>query len=169
MGILCGVCVWHATVPLFVVYGLDTARTIDMWGLIVSGSTYFMFHVCFFLYIYFVVSLPRVTSLRNRCNYKSKRICCLMQLSYFTSDCLWGSTLTLSPCKPLREIRRNIWPFKLKISILVSLLLAWVTFTVILDILCLIIFEIQGSFFRQTAGQTNGPARSEMRPIMTTV
>ena len=57
MGILCGVCVWHATVPLFLVYGLETARTIDMWGLIVSGSTYFMFHICFFLYIYFVVSL----------------------------------------------------------------------------------------------------------------
>jgi len=58
MGILCGVCVWHATVPLFVSYGVDTARTIDMWGLIVSGSTYFMFHIVFFLYIYFVVSPP---------------------------------------------------------------------------------------------------------------
>ena len=57
MAILCGVCVWHATVPLFVVYGsLDMARTVDMWGLIVSGSTYFLFHVAFFLYIYFVVS-----------------------------------------------------------------------------------------------------------------
>ena len=56
MAILCGVCVWHATVPLFLVYGVDTARTIDLWALIVSGSTYFLFHICFFLYIYFVVS-----------------------------------------------------------------------------------------------------------------
>jgi len=62
MAILCGVCVWHAVIPLFIVYGLNTAHTIDMWGLIVSGSTYFMFHICFFLYIYFVVSLEFATS-----------------------------------------------------------------------------------------------------------
>ena len=62
MGILCGVCVWHATVPLFVVYGVDTARTIDKCGLIISASTYFLFHVCFFLYIYFVVSRLTTTA-----------------------------------------------------------------------------------------------------------
>ena len=56
MAILCAVCVWHATVPLLVVYGVDTARTVDLWALVVSGSTYFLFHICFFLYIYFVVS-----------------------------------------------------------------------------------------------------------------
>jgi hypothetical protein len=59
MGILCGVCVWHAVIPLFVVHGIETAKTVDMWGLIVSGSTYFIFHVCFFLYIYFVALKKR--------------------------------------------------------------------------------------------------------------
>jgi len=57
MAILCSVCVWHATVPLLVPpYGQATARTVDTWALGVSGSTYFLFHVAFFLYIYFVVS-----------------------------------------------------------------------------------------------------------------
>jgi len=59
MGILCGVCVWHAIIPLFKSddASLKTAKKIDMWALIVCGSSYFLFHVCFFMYIYFVVSL----------------------------------------------------------------------------------------------------------------
>ena len=58
MGILCGVCVWHAVVPLFN-NDHDLAKRIDMWGLIISGSAYFLFHVCFFMYIYLVALKKR--------------------------------------------------------------------------------------------------------------
>ena len=55
MGILCGVCVWHAVIPLFK-SDERLAKRIDMWALILSCSSYFLFHVCFFMYIYFIVS-----------------------------------------------------------------------------------------------------------------
>ena len=55
MGILCGVCMWHSVVPLMEA-NLHLAVTADRCALIILGSGYFMFHVVFFLYIYFVVS-----------------------------------------------------------------------------------------------------------------
>lgn len=58
MGILCTVCVWHSIVPLIDnTYGYKVANITDLAALGLLGGLYFMFHVCFFLYIYFVVSI----------------------------------------------------------------------------------------------------------------
>ena len=56
MGILCSVCVWHSVVPLLA-YDHYLALTADRCALVIMGSIYFMFHMCFFLYIYFVVRI----------------------------------------------------------------------------------------------------------------
>lgn len=64
MGILCGVCMWHSIVPLME-NNMPLALTADRCALIVLGSGYFMFHVVFFLYIYFV-------ALKKRWKYNEK-------------------------------------------------------------------------------------------------
>ncbi len=65
MGILCSVCVWHSIIPLLD-YDHELALTADRCALVIMGSVYFMFHVCFFLYIYFVVSIcPYTYQLRR--------------------------------------------------------------------------------------------------------
>jgi hypothetical protein len=64
MAILCGVCVWHSIIPLME-YNMALALTADRCALILLGSGYFMFHVVFFLYIYFV-------ALKKRWKYNEK-------------------------------------------------------------------------------------------------
>ena len=59
MGILCTVCVWHSVVPLLE-YDMHLATVADKCSLVILGSFYFLFHVIFFLYIYFVVSTSTV-------------------------------------------------------------------------------------------------------------
>ena len=54
MAILCAVCVWHAVIPIM--HFQDSfAETADGCALIVLGSIYFLYHVAFFIYIYFFV------------------------------------------------------------------------------------------------------------------
>lgn len=60
MGILCAVCVWHAIVPCLK-YNMKLAETVDRCAFVILGSIYFMFHVIFFLYIYFVALKKRWT------------------------------------------------------------------------------------------------------------
>ena len=58
MGILCAVCVWHAVVPhIDSRYGKRAGQIADIAALIILGGLYFLFHVIFFLYIYFVVRM----------------------------------------------------------------------------------------------------------------
>lgn len=56
MGILCGVCIWHAVVPLL---HESNAQLADNWALGLLGGGYAFFHLVFFLYIYFVVRIYR--------------------------------------------------------------------------------------------------------------
>lgn len=60
MGILCAVCVWHSIVPVLK-YNMKLAETVDRCAFVILGSIYFMFHVIFFLYIYFVALKKRWT------------------------------------------------------------------------------------------------------------
>ena len=56
MAILCIVCVWHSVVPQ-IQDNERLAQTADRCALIIIGTFYVVFHLTFFLYIYFVVSI----------------------------------------------------------------------------------------------------------------
>ncbi len=72
MGILCSVCVWHSIIPLLD-YEHELAQTADRCALVIMGSVYLLFHLCFFLYIYFVVSTLRAKT-TQLCNHKTERV-----------------------------------------------------------------------------------------------
>ncbi|KAK2152898.1 hypothetical protein LSH36_315g03080, partial [Paralvinella palmiformis] len=64
MGILCAVCVWHSIVPLLA-SNRSLAETADRCAVVILGSAYFIFHICFFMYIYFI-------ALKKRWKYNEK-------------------------------------------------------------------------------------------------
>jgi hypothetical protein len=71
MAILCSVCVWHAVVPIMESYN-NVTESADGWALIVLGSIYFLYHVTYFVYIYFFVRHLAVVFLilNNRCKMR---------------------------------------------------------------------------------------------------
>lgn len=64
MAILCSICLWHAIIAAFLSsYDPVRLRTIDRWGLGVCALAYGCFHVCFFMYIFLLVSQSFALSL----------------------------------------------------------------------------------------------------------
>jgi hypothetical protein len=107
MGILCAVCVWHAIVPCLM-YNMKLAETVDRCAFVILGSVYFMFHVIFFLYIYFVALKKRWTYNQKDREHK-ERIRKLQQKQEMSNSRPYGPTGPSS--RPPSMVGGNWSPF----------------------------------------------------------